>query len=114
MPRRAKGPRLYLRKARPGHSAVWIIRDGQRQISTGCGQADCGGAEKALATYINAKHNPAKQCDNLSAILIADVVNVYLQEVGPRSADKGAWLAHMLDPVLDWWEGKSLGASLYS
>jgi integrase len=109
MPRRAKGPRLYLRKARPGHSAVWIIRDGQRQVSTGCGEGDCGGAEKALATYITAKHNPAKQCDNLSAILIADVVNVYLQEVGPRTSDNGAWLAHMLDPVLDWWDGKTLG-----
>jgi integrase len=108
MPRRAKGPRLWFRPSRPGHGGAWIIRDGGRQIGTGCGEGHDREAEKALAAYITAKHNPAKQRDNLGAILIADVVNVYLQEVGPRTADHGAWLAHMLDPVLDWWDGKTL------
>lgn len=108
MPRRAKGPRLYLRKPRPDRAAVWVILDGHRETGTGCSEGNRSEAEKALAAYITAKHNPARRSDRLDAILIADVVNVYLTEVGPGSADKGSWLAHMLDPVLDWWNGKTL------
>jgi hypothetical protein len=57
VPRRAKGPRLYLRKRR-GREPVWVILDGENEISIGCGSDDRGGAEKALASYIAKKHKP--------------------------------------------------------
>ena len=47
MPRRAKGPRLYLYE-RKGREPVWIIRDGTYQIGTGCPASDIAGAERAL------------------------------------------------------------------
>jgi hypothetical protein len=43
MPAKSKGPRLWLRKARRDragritHPAVYVIRDGEYQESTGCG-----------------------------------------------------------------------------
>lgn len=58
MGRRAKGPRLWLREARIDddgnhvRSAVWLILDGTRQISTGCGLEDRAGAENELMRYM--------------------------------------------------------------
>ena len=59
MPGRSKGPRLYLRKARPGQRAVWVILDtlqGRYEKSTGFGPGDIAGAEAALGKYIARKH----------------------------------------------------------
>ncbi len=55
MPRRSKGPRLWLRQRR-GRKSVWIIRDGRDQKGTGCLAHDIVGAERALAAYLAAKH----------------------------------------------------------
>lgn len=90
MPRHAKPPRLWKRPARRDrdgrvtHPATWIILDGGKQISTGINTEDrTGAAEIALADYINERHNKALASGPREdgAIPIADVLNLYLQQV---------------------------------
>lgn len=110
MPRRAKGPRLYLRRARPDQVATWVILDGRCETSTGCAASDRQGAEKALANYITNKYEPPRTGGDLATTLIADVMTLYLREQGPLTADGGAWLGHMAGPIAEWWEGKTLAS----
>ena len=89
MPRQSRGPHLWLRPARKRERdgsverAVWIIRDGRNRKSTGCGDGDRAGAESALASYIAARHAPARRERELSAIPVADVIAIYLRDVAP-------------------------------
>lgn len=54
----SKGARLWLRPASPDREAVWIIRDGPKMRSTGCGPADSERAEQKLAQYLAKKPQP--------------------------------------------------------
>lgn len=99
MPRRSKGPRLYLDPRRK----QWVIRDGSRFVRTGCGKGDNAKAEKFLAQYIGHKHKPEAS----SAPMIADVLNVYGQEVAPhRSTAKD--LSYVIEDLLRWWGDKNV------
>lgn len=92
MPPRGRGPYLWLRRERRGgdgrrsHRAVWIIRDGRYQRSTGCGADDHRGAERALADYIAHKHVRAAgaRARDPSRIPVADVLALYARDVAPR------------------------------
>jgi len=90
MPARSKGPRLYLRPARYDktghHAAIWIIRDGNHQQSTGCPAYDVSGAERALALYITNKHVRAAGASKRDPgqIPIADILAIYLRDVVSR------------------------------
>jgi integrase len=94
MPATAKGPRLWLRKARRdksgriAHGALWIIRDGKHQESTGCGPDDRVGAEKRLERYLNRKHakQAKKSVRDPDQIPVADVLNLYAENVAPGHA----------------------------
>jgi integrase len=90
MPRRSKGPRLWLRPAwRDGASlrpAVWIIRDAGRQISTGCAERDDREAQGRLARYIIEKHQAPRRERDIAAIPVADVISIYLRDVVPGQA----------------------------
>jgi integrase len=93
MPPRAKGARLWLRPARAktatraAEGAVWIIRDGSRQISTGCGPDARNEAEARLAAYIIDRYSPARPGGrDPSEILIADVLSIYLEDRGQKVA----------------------------
>lgn len=85
MPAHAKGPRLWLRKARRDRSgritrqAVWLIRDGGNDKSTGCGPDDLAGAASALTEYLNGKRSDeiAKNERDPSKIPIAAVIDFY-------------------------------------
>jgi hypothetical protein len=59
--RRRKPARLWLRPARPGHAAIWIIKDNGSQKSTGCGPEDHKEAEAALTQYLAARQSPGHQ-----------------------------------------------------
>jgi integrase len=85
MPRRAKGVRIYLRKRR-GREAVWVILDGENEVSTGCGAGGRGEAEKALAAYIARKHRPDWQNSHPSEVPIADVLAYYGTNRAPELA----------------------------
>jgi hypothetical protein len=77
MPRKSKGPRLYLDRERK----QWAIRDGSSFVRTGCAERDNEGAEKQLAEYIARKYRPAA----VASPLIADVLLVYAKERLPKT-----------------------------
>lgn len=98
MPRRSKGPRLYL----DPHRKQWIIRDGSRFIRTGCGERDGAQAEKFLAQYLGHKHKPEKS----SAPMIADVLSVYGTEVAAHKASARN-ISYHIGNLLRWWGDKT-------
>lgn len=102
MPRRSKGPRLYLDPA----ERVWVIRDGTRKRRTGCGESELGRAETILARYIAEKYEPARD-HRPGRLLVADVLKFYLSQVAPgqRSA---ATTAYAADRLIEWWGAKLL------
>jgi integrase len=108
MPRPAKGARLVLRPGRRDRRAIWVIVDRGQETSTGCGESDRAGADIALARYLTEKYEPPKTGGRLSKTTVADVVNLYLSEHGPETADKGAWIGWMATPILEWWGEKTL------
>jgi integrase len=114
LPRQSKGPRLWLRKARRDkqgrvtHPATWIIRDGERQLGTGCGAGDREGAEKALAAYIGEKYEPARQRGrDPSEVRVADVLNIYLCDKAPSQA-RPQEAAQRAVALLGFWGTKRL------
>lgn len=100
MPRKAKGPRLYLDRER----GQWAIRDGQSFIRTGCAEPDNEGAEKKLAEYIASKYRPAPT----PSPAIADVLLVYAREKLPKTkaANKAA---HNISNLTPFWGNKRAG-----
>ena len=71
------------------HAAIWIIRDGSHQQSTGCFARDINGAERALAVYLAEKHAQAARSErnrDPEQIPIADVLTIYLRDIVPNHA----------------------------
>jgi integrase len=98
MPRRSKGPRLYYRERR-GREPVWVILDGENEISTGCGASDRGRAEKALAAYLARKHKPDWQNSHPAEVMVANVLAYYGTNRAPELAHPelvGYHLGHLL------------------
>lgn len=114
MPRQSKGPRLYLRKgridARSGQVVPdrWFIRDGAREVGTGCGPERLEDAERQLADYISAKWSkPAGESDP-AQVLIADVLALYSHERGPKLKATKATMAGFVARLLEWWGERTL------
>src|SRR3984893_11498945 len=114
MPRPSKGPRLYLRRARPGigRKAVWLIRDGRRDFATGCvgSPADKGPpeeAQRALAEYIADKYRPTRKARDIEQIDIADVLSIYLDDCGDEQADRKK-LEGRISRLNSFWGGRML------
>ncbi|WP_448953030.1 site-specific integrase [Labrys neptuniae] len=113
MPREALPPRLWWRKprrAKAGRSAekgVWVILHNGSQISTGCGKSDRKGAERTLADFITNSHRAPRRQRGLAEIPVADVLNIYLQDVVPTivTARKAAG---RIERLIDWWGDKML------
>ena len=80
MPRRAKGPRLYLHRAR----GLYYIRDDGRFVGTGT--RDRREAETVLARYIASKHRPSGQ-NTPEQVTVADVLRIYGRERAPLVKD---------------------------
>lgn len=85
MPKPSKSARLWLRPPRVkdgAHcSSVWLILDGGRQFSTGCGPEQHAEAEQKLAAYISQKHEPDRSGSRSpGTVPIADVLTIYLQD----------------------------------
>lgn len=109
MPRPSKGPRLQLQKAKD-RQRLWIIRDGQRSLGTGCAEGDAEGAERKLAEYIAAKHDPRASRDsgNPNAIKVADALAVYEQEKIAKAARPKAGCA-MIGNLNEFFGAHSIG-----
>lgn len=116
MSRRSKGPRLYLRSARSaqGAAAVWVIRDGSKEISTGCGAGRLEAAEQALGDYITSKWTPDaggsdRRARDPADVLIAEVIALYAIEKAPRVADPVSCKVR-LEALLAYWGEATLAA----
>lgn len=92
MPRRAKGPRLYLQPARKRDDgttehAVWVIRDGSVKRSTGAGARELAKAEAAFADYILTKSSAVRVSNrDPSQVGVADVIAIYSDDVAGKHA----------------------------
>lgn len=109
MPRPSKGPRLSLFKAK-GRTTVWNIRDGQRTIGTGCTEGEREAAERKLADYIIAKHDPraTRSGGDPNAINIADALTVYMVEKIAHSARPKAGIA-MVEKLAEFFGERVIG-----
>lgn len=107
MPRPRKGARLYLRPERRRadgsliERGMWIIRDGEKRHSTGCGAAAREEAERKLADYITEKHDPSRHRNNRADLIpVADAIASYSEEIAPthaRPRETAARLNRLLD-----------------
>lgn len=88
---------------------VWFVVDGSRETRIGVGERGRIEAEKALGSYISAKHaadrTNVKDPDNVKveAVLIR-----YLDEHGDKVKSR-ATLAYATTPLLNFWETKTCG-----
>jgi len=79
-------PRLKLRRARKGRRAIWVIKDREREISTGIGEGERGKAEIAFAEYLVKNRRPSLGDGRPNQVLIGDCLAVYCDKHGPKIA----------------------------
>lgn len=105
MPRKAKGPRLALR--REGDGAVWIIRDGGRYIRTGCREEEDQRAQEALKRYLESKWQAPTGPRQASEMLVADLLVLYAEQHVPHvAAPKRILFA--IDALLPFWGARKV------
>lgn len=111
MPRRAKGPRLYL-KQREGREAVWIIRDGATERSTGRPAGSLGDAERELQRYIAEKWAPGTAAErnrrDPAQVGVDEVLALYAREKGPKLKADPRSTAGFIANLNAWWGEKTL------
>jgi len=114
MPRRSKGPHLWLRPARRDadgkitHVATYVVLDRGRQVGTGCTEDELRKAEAFLAQYIGEKHGQGKH--DLRApdrIPVSDVIEMYARDIAPHHT-RPAQVAYHLDRLLTFFADKTL------
>mgnify|MGYP006285081659 CR=1 FL=1 len=99
MPRRAKGARLYFRKAKGKRKAVYVIRDGQHEFSTGT--VDREQAEAALRLYLIRKDQAPRIADP-HELTVAQALAMYGE--GPAAkAEDPARIGYAIDALDSWW-----------
>jgi integrase len=118
MSRRSLGARLSLEPARVksngvAQRAVWVIRDGRRKISTGFSPETCRSAgdprlQQALANYIAGARKASRESRrHPSAVFVADVISIYLQDVACNAA-RPREVGQRAKKLLAWWGNKTL------
>jgi hypothetical protein len=83
MPRRNEGPKLQWCEERGTYYIVWNENDGSFRRATGT--ADRQQAEIVFAEWLQARGRKQGPSDP-SQILVSEVLNLYLQERGPKVA----------------------------
>ncbi len=106
MPRPRKGPRLYLRK-RPGQEAVYYIRDGEAEISTGRPATDVDGAAQALRDYLADHFRPDTGERSLNRISCAEVLMLYFTDL-PEDSPTRETIRYHIKALSAFWGEKSL------
>ena len=114
MPRRSKGPHLWLRKERKKNGklvarASWIIIDGGKHIATGCSARENTEAQECLGRYIIDKHRPNRRRRDIDEIDIADVLAIYDEDCGERQKNKPKYDERLIR-LTKWWGGKTLAS----
>ena len=77
-------PQLKLRRARKGRRSIWVIKDREREISTGAGEGERGKAEIAFAEYLVKNHQPFFGDGRPNQVLIGDCLAVYCDKIAHR------------------------------
>jgi len=86
MSRTSKGARLYLRPARRDKNgkvrekATWIIRDGEKYVSTGCTRTQIDEAEENLRLYLAEKYEPNRVERDIETVSVADVLSIFVDD----------------------------------
>jgi integrase len=109
MPQPSKGIRLWLRPARGNERAMFVIRDGAKQVRTGCTQSELIKAQGILADYIARQYRPDGSSRAPSQVRITDVLNIYAQDVAPTHA-RPYETAHRLAALAKYWGDRPLSA----
>lgn len=116
MPRRSKGPRLWLqparaaREGRPAEAAVWVIRDGSRKLTTGVSAGKAGppqAAKDALRNYLNTQGTPRIPGRDPASVAIASVVAIYTEDVAKNHARPNETAAR-LERIIDFFKDDTL------
>jgi integrase len=103
MSRARKPPRLYLKKRKAPRQGLWIIRDGTREVGTGCSARDLDGAGKALERYLAGQWQAPATADPF----LDEIIAVYLKEHAEQSPSR-TFLHDTARPSLKFWSGKKL------
>ena len=85
MPRRRKGPRLYLRE-RAGREPTWVILDAGIETGTGLGPAQYREAEAALEDYLGRKRLTTLRACDPSQVTIDEILGFYTDSRGDELA----------------------------
>ena len=101
MPRRNQGPRLRWIDKRKCFYIVWTEHGRSRERSTGT--TDREQAEIVFADWLQLRGRREGPSDP-AAILVTDVLNLYLQERGPKVAEPGR-IAYAVLALTDFFEG---------
>lgn len=95
----------------PPSLPVWIIKDRDRHIATGCIARPSEakpppGAEQALADYIARKYQPERHRRDIDDIDCADVLSIYLTDIGEPAGQFE--IEARIERLNEFWGGKRL------
>ncbi len=100
---------FWLRPARGNERATFVIRDGAKQVRTGCAQSELIKAQRVLADYIARQYRPDRSSRAPSQVRITDVLNIYAQDVATTHA-RPYETAHRLAALSEYWGDRPLSA----
>jgi integrase len=106
MPRPSKGARLYVKRLK-GRAPVYVIRDGAKEISTGCALDDVERASQALREYLARNYRPETHERQLSNIGCADVLMLYFKDL-PADSPSRETIKYHVKALNAYWGDKSL------
>lgn len=109
MPRTAKPPRLYLRRARRDRGAVWVIKHQGSEYSTSAGKGDVPQANAALAEFINRTSRRNFRQGHPDQVLIADVLAEYGETHGPTT-ERPEVIGLAIAKLAEFWTVKTVAA----
>jgi integrase len=59
---------------------MWIIIDDRKHHATGCTEREIEEAERALTSYLKAKHEPTREEQDIKTIPVADVLSIFIED----------------------------------
>lgn len=108
MPRPAKPARLVWRDAMSKTKAGWYIEHRGKRIPTGCDKSEVVEAEGKFRDWLTGQKKPSRQKGrHPDDVTVADVIDVYGEEVAPTHAKPGETVSRLL-VVNDAWGTKTL------
>ena len=113
MSRTSKGARLYLRPARRDKNgkvrekATWIIRDGEKYVSTGCTRTQIDEAEEKLRLYLAEKYEPNRVERDIETVSVADALSIFVDDCRDSQRNKRTFDGR-IDRLNRWWGSKML------